>query len=275
MKKVLAFCVVLIVSAGACAGVTADFDNLSLAPDSHWNGEQNWIDDGSPVPGQGGVPAEPNPIVYDDTFASGSMSFNNSFSSGWSDDYGGYSWTSWEGFAYSNETDTTTPGFGNQFSAITGSAHSGGNFAVGYPGWSTPSTVTLDAPAALGAVQLTNTTYAYLSMRDGDFFTDPLAPGDWFKVTITGKDASGAETGSIDVYLADYRDGKTILVDTWQEADLGPLDVVKTVEFTVSASDGGAGWPSYFAMDSMVPEPATMTLLAFGGTALLWRRRRK
>src|SRR4051812_34751802 len=47
-------------------------------------------------------------------FTSGGALFNNSFF--------GFSWA---GFALSRETDKTTPGFGNQFSAFAGSGASG------------------------------------------------------------------------------------------------------------------------------------------------------
>ena len=47
-------------------------------------------------------------------------------------------------------------------------------------------------------------------MRDGDAFSKKFggASGDdpdWFKLTITGNDSTGASVGSVDFYLADYR----------------------------------------------------------------------
>ena len=65
------------------------FDDLSLDPESFYNGSD----------GAGG-------------FETTGVNFNNFFD----DTYGPY----WEGFAYSNTTDTTTPDYTNQYSAITG-----------------------------------------------------------------------------------------------------------------------------------------------------------
>jgi hypothetical protein len=273
-KMMLVVGVAVIFGSSVMGSTIATFDDLSLDANSYWKGAQSWIAAGSPVPGQGGVPSDPNPIAYSNSFSSGSlMSFANQFSSGWDDNYGGYSYTSWEGFAYSNCTNNTVGGFSRQFDVATGAAHSGSNFAVAFPGWTTPSTVTLVSATTLGTTQLALTSYAYYSLRDGDAFAAPMINGDWFKVTVTGKN-TGAVTGSFDVYLADYRDGKTILSDTWVQADLSALGVVDSVEFSVSASDGGAQWPAYFAMDTMVPEPTTVGLLLAGGISLIMRRRK-
>ncbi len=269
----LVFVVALIFSSSAMAGAIATFDDLSLAADSYWNGSENWENDGSPAPGQAGIPSDPNPIVYGDSFSSGSLlSFANQFSCGWDDNYGGYAWTIWEGWAYSNRVDNTTGGFGQQYDVITGSAHSGSNFAIAYPGWVSPSTVNLSSATTLGTTQLALTSYVYYSLLDGDSFTAAMTDGDWFKVTVTGKNG-GVETASFDVFLADYRAGKTFLCDTWQEVDLSVLGVVDSVEFVAIASDGGAGWPAYFAMDTMIPEPATVSLLFLGGMSLIMHRR--
>ena len=72
------------------------------------------------------------------------------------------------GFAISNETDVTTPGFGNQYSAYTGSGANGStNFAIFYD-FSNGGINTNDATVGIDSFELTNTTYSYLSMRDGD-----------------------------------------------------------------------------------------------------------
>ena len=274
VKLMLVFGVAVIFSSPVMGSTVATFDDLSLDANSYWKGSQSWIDDGSPIPGQSGVPSDPNPIVYSNSFDSGTlMSFANQFSSGWDDNYGGYSWTAWEGWAYSNRTDNTQGGFSKQYDVITGAAHSGSNFAVTYPGWVTPSIVTLASATTLGTTQMALTSWVYYSLRDGDWVAAAATDGDWYKVTVTGKNAS-ATTGSFDVFLADYRDGKTILCDTWMEVGLSVLGAVDSVEFTVSASDGGLGWPAYFAMDTMVPEPGTIGLLVIGGLSLIKRRRK-
>lgn len=184
----------------------------------------------------------------------------------------------WSGFAYSQTTDTTTPGFGNQWSAFPGSGAGGSaTYAVGYHDHFTPviPTLTFASPVDAIGVEITNTTYAALSMLDGDTFTDPFgAPGsypDWLLLTIAGFDAGGTQTGAVDFYLGDYRfadDSLDYVVDTWTYVDLRPLGSISSLTFQISGSDVGSfglNTPAYFALDNLVvPEPGTGVLLALG-----------
>jgi hypothetical protein len=102
---------------------------------------------------------------------------------------------------------------------------------------------------------------------------------DWFLLTITGKDAYGNTTGTVDFYLADYRyenNSSDYIVDSWEYVDLGGLGEVKSLEFLLNSSDTGnygMNTPAYFAMDTVIPEPATVILFSLGG--LLLSRRKK
>ena len=105
----------------------------------------------------------------------------------------------------------------------------------------------------------TNTTYAALSMLDGDQFAKKFGPSDWFLLTITGEDASNNPLGSVNFYLA--RNGS--IVNTWQSVDLSSLSAAKTLEFNLTSSDTGLygmNTPAYFAMDD----------LALSSTGELW-----
>lgn len=174
---------------------------------------------------------------------------------------------SWSGFAYSNQKDTTTSGFVSQLAAYPGAGAEGSRvYAVGYDasssGFGDPAKLELDAPSELDGVYVANTTYAYLSMRDGDDFakrfggadgTDP----DWFLLTIQGHDAAGAETGTVEVYLADYRapeaSGDTLLAD-WKWVELESLGEVSALTFALTSSDVGdfgMNTPAYFALDDL------------------------
>ena len=243
------------------AGVSADlsgFEDLTLVPESYWNGSD----------GSGG-------------FTSESCWFNNNYNT----TYG-----SWDGWAYSNVIDNTTPGWSNQYSAIRGSGVAGSdNYGVGYwYAWAvTPPTISLTDTVdgkVLDGAYFTNATYTYYSMLNGDTYskkfggpdgTDP----DWFKLTIKGIDASGEYSGSVDFYLADFRfadDTKDYIVDQWTWVDLTSLGAVIGLEFGMDSSDVGdfgINTPTYFAIDAL-PEPATVAFLTLAGIMGLIRHNR-
>ncbi len=242
---------------GACGLVKAqqivNFEDLALEKGSYWNGSD----------GSGG-------------FASGSAWFNNNYDTM----YG-----SWDCFAYSNITDTTTQGWAAQYNAITGGGQGGSaTYAVGYIGWIMPPTMTLDEPTIVGGLYVTNNNYAYYSMLYGDAFAKKFGglsgnDADWFLLTMTGKNATGVVTGTVNFYLADYRFANNQLdyiVNSWQFVDLASLGVVKSVEFNLSSSDTapwGMNTPGYFVVDTVVPEPASFMLLTCAGMIGLRRRR--
>jgi hypothetical protein len=129
----------------------------------------------------------------------------------------------------------------------------------------------------------TNVTYTYLAVVDGNdgagFVKGPFAGGDWLRLDVIGLDESGAETGRVPLYLADYRDGKSeALADwTWYNLEsLGPR--VSALEFEMTSTDSGPfgmNTPAYVAMDDLVfrvvPEPSSLGLITWGWLAI--RRR--
>lgn len=238
--KVLSWAVVLLLAPALCAGVLADLEDLSLADESYWNGSDN----------SGG-------------FISGTAGFNNSYT-----DWGG-GFYSWGGFSYSNVTDTETAGLAGQYNAITGGGQGGSsNYAVGFVDTFGPvlPTITFDTAQVVGGLYVTNNNYAYYSMLNGNMFSKKFGgqtgdDPDWFLMTITGKDAAGAVTGTTEFYLADYRSADNSLdyiIDSWEFINLGSLGVVKNLELTLSSSDvgdWGMNTPAYFALDTIVSEP--------------------
>ncbi len=253
MMRVFVVAVLGPVSAGSTMGREVDFEEFT----------DLWIG----ADGSGG-------------FTSEGVSFTNSYT-----DYGG-GFFAWEGWAVSNHTDTTTAGYTNQFSAITGSGAGGSAFyGVSYvSGYETEPTVLLSDDSMPVSMEVTNTTYAALSVLQGDAYgkkfggTDGHDP-DWFKLTITGLDDAAASIGSVEFYLADYRfedDALDYVVQQWTLVDLTPLAVARVLRFELTSSDVGVfgmNTPAYFAMDNLVfvPEPAVALLLMAGAASM--RRR--
>ena len=206
--------------------------------------------------------------------------FNNSYT-----DFGG-GFFSWEGFAFSDRTDTTTAGFTNQYSAYPGGGAGGSSqYAVSYPSAIIEFATSLDL-SGLGA-SIANTTYAALSMLNGDGFSKKFGgalgdDADFFKLTISGFSA-GIPTGTpVDFYLADFRftkNSQDYVVDKWAFVDLSPLGTVDEIRFGFDSSDVGRfgiNTPTYFALDNFlaVPEPSAALLSVLGSLGLLSRRRR-
>ncbi len=204
-------------------------------------------------------------------------------------DWGGGA-SSWSGFAISNHTDVSTPGFGNQYSSYTGGGAGGSaQFAVGYiDAYSGPEGTRLSFAASTdlsgGGAWFTNTTYTALDMLHGSGFSKKFggetgADPDWLLLSATGY-LNGVATGAVDLYLADYRfedPAQDYILSDWQWVDFSSLGAVDEIVFTMSSSDNGMfgmNTPSYFAMDNLVvPEPSAALLAGLGALALVRRRR--
>lgn len=166
----------------------------------------------------------------------------------------------WDGFAVSKLTDLTTPGYENQYSAYApAGATPGTQFAVGYYSTYDANPCVFAFPEGqtrnVLSAKICNSTYAYLTMRDGNEYARKYVDGDWMKLTVTGFDAAGEQTGTFDFYLADMRDGKNYLCDDWTHVSFMSLGRVNRVEFSMSCSDNdpdyGMNTPSYFCLDEI------------------------
>ena len=281
-------CVCLLAASQVVAG-TVDFEDLSLAPESHFAGPQaNATDEPDPY-------GAPLPVKVG-SFQSGGMTFGNEYNP----NYG-----NWAGFAYSNETDTTTSGYENQFSSFAGSGAGVGddNFGVvsGYKDIFNPANpadlaelpyMQLAPNTSILGAMVTNVTYVALSMLQGDSFSKKFGgpsgnDADWFKLTAYGTNAAGNPLGvSAELYLADYRspnNADDYVLDEWTFFDLSALAGATTVYFNLASSDNGdygMNTPAVFAIDNIsfvenhsVPEPSALVLAVLGGGLLFVVRR--
>lgn len=233
------------VLAASANAVTVTFDDNVLAPDTFFDPQANA------------------------TFTDGGITFDHSWNTTFD--------CCWGNFTYSNRTDTTTAGFTNDRSAITGVGASGSsNYGVSFGGG---ATIDFGPAVQLVGAEFTNTTYAYLSMLNGDALVDAFDENDFFDLTINGLDGAGNVISSTVFALADGTD----IVDQWTFVDLSVLGVVKGLSFSYSGSDSSTfpsgtflDIPTYFAIDNIeyqvVPVPAAGWLFLSALVALIARR---
>ena len=191
------------------------------------------------------------PHEGDNTFISSGWSFTNYYS-----DY------FWGGFTVSNHTDLTQSGLDAQYTAATGGGYDGSaQYATAYTmGAQTVVSTSDGSMQTVTGCYVTNNVWAYQNMLEGDYTATPFGgttgnDPDWFKLTATGKNASGQTVGTVHFYLADYRfdnyDDDYIL-NTWEWFDLSLLGPVASITFSLSSSKSNAYGmitPAYFCMD--------------------------
>ncbi len=248
--------------------LTVDFEELPLESEDFYNGSDL----------AGG-------------FSSYGVSFNNEFS--------GF----WQGWSYSRTTDITTPGASNQYSAFSGSGAEGSlQYGVAFNGYDGGGgiipTITLPAGAEPTSVKVTNTTYAALSMLNGDPFAKNFggASGndpDRFLLQVVGWDDNNVPIEDpnghvhdmpfenanghvhVDFDLANYEfndPNDDFIVDQWTALDLTPLTGlgVRKLAFRLTSTDNGIfgmNTPAYVAIDNLVLDvPATPGDFDLNGT---------
>lgn len=171
---------------------------------------------------------------------------------------------SWAGWSISNQTDTLTPGYLNQFSTRPGiGASSSANFAISFSANNILELTEAAAGKTIEGMYITNSTYAYLSILDGDDFTKKFGgvtgnDPDYFLLTIKSYRDGEVSQDSVDFYLADYRfedNAQDYIIDDWQFVDLSILGPVDSLAFTLTSTDNsplyGMNTPAYFCMDDV------------------------
>jgi hypothetical protein len=232
-KTVLAFG--LLTTIGAAAQTTVSFEDLALAPETYYSGS----DEAGHFVSNGLIFSN----VYDNMY--------NYWSAGW---------------IYSNTTDVSTAGYLNQSSAYTGSGADGSaNYAVAYG-----ADLDFGTAVVVGGADFTNTTYAALSMLNGDAYgkvfgspnnalgqPDGTNGEDYFRLLIIGSDVNGMAVDTVIFYLADYRfsdNSQDYILNTWETVDLTGLGEIRYLDFKLESSDRSGEYintPAYFAMDNL------------------------
>ncbi|MCZ4409254.1 DUF4465 domain-containing protein [Cryomorphaceae bacterium 1068] len=208
---------------------TAGFENFDLQPESFLNGSDL----------SGG-------------FGDGAIFLPNDYNTDFS---------SWSGWAITNKSDNTTPGFTNQYSAITGQGLNSDTYATGYV--SGESVVRLENGASQEGVYITNSTYAYFSMLDGDSFSKKFGgltgnDPDFFLLTIQAYSGGELMPNEVEFYLADFTftdNSQDYIVDEWTYVDLSSLGAADSLSFTLTSSDVGEfgmNTPAYFCIDDFI-----------------------
>ncbi|MGN6569688.1 MAG: DUF4465 domain-containing protein [Flavipsychrobacter sp.] len=174
----------------------------------------------------------------------------------------GYSFLSY-GFVYSDKTDSVTPGYTNPNSAITAKGYAGSNnYVVAYGSKiGLRLADTTQADSVLG-FYITNNTYAYRSMLNGDGFSKKFGgpsgnDTDFFQLKVFGYQDGMKKSDSVLFYLADFHytsPANHYIVKNWQWVDLSALGKVDSLAFLLSSSDTAGGFgmntPAYFCIDN-------------------------
>ncbi len=213
---------------------TIDFEALSAGDQGFWNGSD-----------QSGK------------FIVSDMTFENQYSAQYS---------SWQGFSYSQKADVVTSGIANLYSVFD-SDNGTNKFAIYYQPYSSDAFAHFPTGTEyqLRSVKVCNSTYAALSMKNGDAFAKKFGgttgnDQDWFKMTIIGYNAAGDSIHSVDFYLADYRfndNSKDYIINKWTTVDLTSLGKVNKITVRYSSTDVGfygMNTPAIACLDDLVYE---------------------
>lgn len=187
-----------------------------------------------------------NYVMFDTPYSEDILTFSNYYDS---------EYLYWEDFAISAVCDDTTAGFMNMYGSISASAYEGNNFAVIFQGFYGLPTISAKQDFQPQNIRINNSTYTYFSLLNGDNYCHKFAEGDYFFITATGYDANEKETGHADFYLADFREGKSLIVRDWTLFDLTPLGTCRAIKFTFTSTDMGdygMNTPAYAIIDNMV-----------------------
>lgn len=193
---------------------------------------------------------------YKDTNNTPFNSINASFKYEWTK--GSYPYWS-GGFSYTNKYDSATAGYTNIYGV---KPLKGYNNSSIYVVAKNEGVIALASPQnTVEGFYITNTTYAYKSMKQGDSFAKKFGglngnDPDYFKLTIKGYKNGLLKSDSVQFYLADYRSSNNSLdyiVNNWQWVNtsiLGGVDSIKFFMYSTDIGQFGINTPLFFGMDN-------------------------
>lgn len=209
-------------------------------------------------------------------FQSGDASFQHRYTSYWSG-----------GFAYTAVTDSSNGSYTNLYGvrAYKGYANSS-VYVVGQHNGVIRLTA---AQSTVNGLYVTNTTYAYKTILQGNQFSrkfgDTTGTGsgttipqgaypDYFKLVVRGYKNGSLKTDSATFMLADYtytNSAQDNVVNTWQYLSTANIGEVDSLVFRLRSTDVGAfgmNTPAFFAIDNVVlSKPGLATSLDAAGSA--------
>ncbi len=193
-----------------------------------------------------------------------------SFQFGWDTSYGGYWAKNWaasrvifnkeETSDFAKHLYAAKPGYGCESADYDFVSHSGSKnvFLVGQNNSGFRLNPTTRNATQVVQLRISNSTYAFNSMKFGDFVGKKFsaADKDSFVLIITGFLGSQKQF-SKRVYLADYRFtdvNKNFMLDTWQIVKFNQNETADSLSFTMESSDNGQfgmNTPAFFVMDNV------------------------
>ena len=203
----------------------ATFENISLGADS--------------------INSYPSDGVYN--WVSGDFGFSTGVA------YGG---TYYFNYVVSGQKSNEYEDFTDQYHSAPGGPVAGNNFAVAfldtYTEGASLNITYSGAVTYIPGTYVTNNAYAATVIKEGNDYARAFEAGDYFKLTFTGY-LLGVKGGSVDFYLADFRNGKSLIVKDWVYVELTGLGFVDEIRCTLESTDTGEygmNTPAYFCLDN-------------------------
>ncbi|MBO7572940.1 MAG: DUF4465 domain-containing protein [Bacteroidales bacterium] len=226
MKKTVLM-VAALLCAFACFSQVVDFENLTLE-----NENSSWI--GADGTGH---------------FTSSYLTLYNDYDNG-----------SWQGFAYTNGTDTETNYYTNLSSCVGHGAGNSTTYVTGYIGLDWMGGTYDPIPMGMRI----NTENAGNFANRGAYFCMPVllkkyvdnsyaSHNYYFKLKASAY-ANGTLLGEREIVMADFTEGHSYKMDDWTFVDLSWINGADSLNFIALSNDDAGGYgintPAYFCMDN-------------------------